>query len=671
MYNIISLFSLVFSCYLILRILQVEGISEKVIFLFSILTAQIIVFGYILSFINHLSDLRYWTILSLISLLISATAYILVRKKAPYVGFSSFRFDLIHHFVKYIKNWFKEELSRFEKIVLSLLIFTTLLLGILNLIIIIFTAPQNWDSMTYHLARVAYYLQHNNLNYYPANYWAQVVHPKNSSILLLYTYLISGRNENLTQLVQYISYWVAVCGVYGISRKVGNSIPQSIFTATVSALLIEWLLQATTTQNDLILTAYFGVIVYALFTFRETQKYKYLVFAALGIGLSIGTKASAYLPLISVVLIAFYTIISIRVSMKHRLHIFSFLGGCTLLAIALFALPSGYAENYRTFGNPIGPQYIRKLHSFEGETTDYIIQNGSKNLIRFGFDFLSIDGIPPFYRVQQVQSLLRAAPIFLLHNLGIDLEAPEATRASFSLIRTPKAHEDDSYWGVLGFGLVWVMVVLSLIGVIKSPDTRVLSLASLLFLGSQALAGPYDPWRGRYFAICAIFAVPTVGRALQSRKLIIRGYLIFIILLGCLSGASAIVFRSDGALISIRYQGISTSSIFSMNRIEQLARSRPVYYEALQMFDKLVPEKAVIAVFLSEDSYEYPLFGEHLTRTLIPIHSFKRGLLPIPHYAEYLIYDQNYPCPSPNDISLGENLYVRELTKDNRRCGYK
>ena len=616
---------------------------------------------------GRLDDVGYWSILGLATAFVNFLIVISKgdNKQPPtWLKLSS----RPSHVITSVKNLYKE-ISHFEGLILMPLILTVLLLGCTNLVVIVFSAPHNWDSMTYHLARVAYYLQHNNMNYFDANYWAQVIHPKNSSLLNLYTYLVSGRNENLTQLVQFISYWVAICSVYAISRKVGNSKTQSVFAATVGALLTEWLMQATTTQNDMILTVYMGATVYFLFAFRETHKWKYLGLTALGVGLSIGTKASSFLPLLSVALVALYTFFQSKANLHRRLRDFAILVGCTLIAVCIFALPSGYIENYRNFGHPIGPDNVRAIHAFEGKPISYIARNGTKNLIRYGFEFLSLDGMPPISPVRQVQTMMRFFPEKVVRRLGIDLETSEATRAPFNLQKLPHSHEDSSYWGIFGFGLVWIMVLLSIVGVIKSTDIRVLSLAAVLFLLSQAYSGPYDPWRGRYFTICAVFAAPTIGLSLQAKPRFVRAYLLLIVWIGCLSAVSAIVLRENSTLISISYQDKHRTSIFTMSRMEQLTRNRNTYYEPLEAFDRLVPANATVAVFLHGDSFEYPLFGKNLTRTIIPINSFNKGLQPIPSIAEYLLYTQNgFPCPVLDDVHLGSDWYLRRLTDTNRRC---
>ncbi len=105
-----------------------------------------------------------------------------------------------------------------------------------------------------------------------------------------------------------------------------------------------------------------------------------------------------------------------------------------------------------------------------------------------------------------------------------------------------------------------------------------------------------------------------------------------------------------------------------MDRMEQLTRTRSLYFDPLKRFDELVPKDAVVAVFLPADSFEYPLFGEHLTRTIMPINSFHKGLQPIPVNAEYLLYAEGFPCASAEDVYLGVDWYLRHLTDNNRRC---
>ena len=97
---------------------------------------------------------------------------------------------------------------------------TVAICGVANLLVVILCAPGTWDCMAYHLARAAYYLQQGSFAAYDANYWAQVVHPVNSTALNLFTLVATG-SENLTQFWQFASYWASIAAVSGIASALG------------------------------------------------------------------------------------------------------------------------------------------------------------------------------------------------------------------------------------------------------------------------------------------------------------------------------------------------------------------------------------------------------------------------------------------------------------------
>ena len=59
----------------------------------------------------------------------------------------------------------------------------------------------HYDSLSYILPRMAQYIQQGNLDYYDSNFIAQTVHFKNATILQIYAYLATGRNEAMVQFV--------------------------------------------------------------------------------------------------------------------------------------------------------------------------------------------------------------------------------------------------------------------------------------------------------------------------------------------------------------------------------------------------------------------------------------------------------------------------------------
>jgi hypothetical protein len=668
MFNLFALLTLIFSSFILLRLVKFTGIIEKIIYFFCIIAIQIVIIGFVLSQLNQLGNIKFWSLSGSI-LLALVIILVVINKNTKKILFSPIISitNIGNHF-RSMKHWFISDLSLFEKLILTPLITTVVLISIRNLAVIIFSAPNNWDSMTYHLARVAYYIQYNNLGMYDANYWAQVTHPTVSPLLLLFTYLVSGRNENLTQLVQFISYWISILSIYEISWRIGKNKKQSLFAAAISALLVNWIMESTTTQNDLMLTAFIGVIVFSLFAYNSLHEKRYLVFAAIGIGLSIGVKETAFIPLLCVAFIVLYIFLRNKKVFIQHLHNLVIFLGLSLLSVIIFAVPSGYIQNYRYFSNPIGPEKIRNIHSFEGESFDYIVRNGSKNALRYGFNFLTLDGLYPNNLVNQIQKSVRFIPKEFFHVLDIDLEFRVASIEAFSFEKKPSSAEDTSYLGIFGFGLIWIAILFSLIGVIKSKEFRILASVSLIYFLVQAYIGPYDPWRGRYFITWAIFAVPIASSVFHVKNRFFQAYLLIIVIAGCISGISASIFQEGKQLFTINTKGLAVQSIFSKNRIEQLTSNNIDTYEPLMNYEEIVPLNAVVAIYLDIDSYEYPLFGKYLTRTIIPFNSFLNHIQPIPTNAQYLLYDDKYSCGSGDDTSLGNNWFLRELQNNNRNC---
>jgi len=583
--GILSLISFIVFAFMITRLFRPAGRVEFALFFFTFISGLIIVTGQLLSLLNAIHKIGFWFIMSA-SLLSIAT--IVILSKRSYRQICLKKITLPNY--SQVKSWYSE-LTRFEKVILTPLVLTTFVLGLLNLVTIIFAAPFNWDSMTYHLARVAYYVQHGNLNYYDANFWAQVVHPKNATILILYVYVISVRNENLTQIVQFISYWIAIASVYGISRRIGLKRSASLLSALVFALLIENLMEAITTQNDMVITAFIGCVVYCLFAFRESHNKKYLLLMGINLGLATGVKFTIIIAVPSLLLLGIYTVIW-RTNLPFRSVITNL--GFSLASIALglciFALPACYLDNYKIFGNPAGPSFVRDFNTFQGQTTDFVLISGSRNVLRYGFEFLSLDGLPSIPITQYMQDMLRAIPIKIVSLLHINLEEPDRSLSPFTFQKKLIPTEDHSNWGVFGFGLIWIIVLAQAFGFIKGPTGRVLPITVLLFLILQSYFAPYDQSWGRFFITPGLFATPLIGKCVDTRKKILQAYLIVLIIIGCLLAISGVLFRKNSPFFTIEYQSYSMRSVFSMDRMSQLTRYGGMYERPLRIFEQIVPK---------------------------------------------------------------------------------
>ncbi|HZW38439.1 MAG TPA: glycosyltransferase family 39 protein [Ignavibacteriaceae bacterium] len=536
---------------------------------------------------------------------------------------------------------------------------TVIIVVTTNFFLIQLSPPYNIDSMTYHLARMAYYIQHNNLDYFEANYWAQVVHPKNSTILFIYIYLVSGRSENLIQYVQFSSYLIAICSIYLITFKCWNDKVKSLFAALISALLIEWIMESVTTQNDMIITALTGCSVYFLISFKEKLRLLYLVLFILTISIAVGTKFSALMIFPSLLIIFIFPIKQLRQYWNKKILYISTISG--IIFFSLFTLRSSYWDNYKFFGHPFGPKEVRNEHSFEGKSFNYIVESGLINVFRYSLDFLSLDGmvtnpieqdlLPSNFTIR-THFAIKLIPKLLAKKFELDYNKSENTRVGFFYYKMPTAWEDLSYWGIFGFGLIWISLLFTLINNKIPLMIRILTIAALLFFIVQCFIGPYDPWRGRYFMAMAIFAVPSSGLWISTKKIYFNFYLFLIVFIGVISALFSVYYKPN---LNILPNNDHEKNYFKKNRIEQLTIYHPQSKMHLTNFDKIVPKNAIVGVDINGASYEYPLFGVGLTRKIIPVNKNKNiDKLDYYLYRSYLPYEKN-------DLYLGDSIYLRNI----------
>jgi len=661
MVGFLTIALLLLTTWLLTRFTRPSGVVESLLTGFLLVACQIVIIGVALSAGNVFNQHIAWAggILAW-GIVVGGAAWLIPAWR------TTLRMDTTGAGVRRFFSDLAQADGR-SKLILFPALATVLCLALLNLWLVFRLTPHEWDSMTYHLARVGYYLEHGNLRYYDATFWAQVVHPQNSAILLSFVMVMSDLNENLTQIVQYLAYGVCVVAVYGIGRQIGNSRIEALFSAVVFGLLIEGILQATTTQNDMVIAATIGIATYHLLAARQVRWQVHLALAGVAIAFALGVKSAVLVAFPSLALLAFYSAFKGQIISFGTRRI-AILGGTTVLAALLVTLPVGYLENLRVFGNPLGPPTVRTAVSFEGMSPPAIIQEGTRNLVRYAYDFLSLDGMKGravYTFQQQVRSIL-TRPI-----AGMDLDVAEGTRALFVLQKAPSAHEGFAYWGILGFGVVWLGVFLVFLPRMGNTDAKVLGVALLLFTLTQAFAGPYDPWRGRYFMTGAIFATPAIGYLLRGRNyLVVTFYLTVLMALGSYSAVQAIILRDNRPLISYIYEtdsaAIPIESALVKSRLGQMSTQRGGYYEIIQAYEALVPQGATVAHLLPLEYYEYPFFGDHLTRRLIPLNSFVNGHQPIPPEADYLLFAARQLPPEAGDVLLGTDkwsgeFYVRQL----------
>lgn len=133
---------------------------------------------------------------------------------------------------------------------LVLLLPLSLMLAMVAVIAVI-APPNNWDSMAYHMARVMHWIQNQGIGHYPTHITRQVFMPPAAEWVILHLQLLSG-SDRFANLVQWGALTGCVVGVSWIARLLGARYWGQIFAAVAAGTLPMALLQASSTQNDLV-----------------------------------------------------------------------------------------------------------------------------------------------------------------------------------------------------------------------------------------------------------------------------------------------------------------------------------------------------------------------------------------------------------------------------------
>ena len=149
--------------------------------------------------------------------------------------------------------------------------------------------PNNYDSLTYHLPRVMYYLGHNSLAHFETGDIRQVFFSFNFNLLQLSCY-VYGPPLQAINFLNVTAWVVAGCGVYRLSRLAGCSFNGSLLATWLALTATDVLAQATATTLDLpTAAALLAALVFAL-RWRQSARAADALLAGLAAGLAAGTK---------------------------------------------------------------------------------------------------------------------------------------------------------------------------------------------------------------------------------------------------------------------------------------------------------------------------------------------------------------------------------------------
>jgi hypothetical protein len=455
----------------------------------------------------------------------------------------------------------------------------------LALVFEVFTAiavpPNNWDALAYHLSRAAAWYQGHAVGWiHGAHTDRQNVFPPNGEMEILATFAFV-HGDRLAALPQFLAELALFFSIYLTSVRIGFDRRGGALAALLTGTLTQVGLQASTTQNDLIVASFVAAALALLVGAQRRE----LPIVAVALGLALGTKLTALfaLPLLAIVAVVLLP--------RRRLVELSL---CVAIAFAAFG-SFGYVSNLRHTGSVFGAS--AEVESFRATMT---VKQVGANVARDYWRFIDFSGFHP-----EPQVLKGIWNVGMIGFEGLGLPAEPAWPNNLS-------NEDISFFGPLGALLVVPLSAFFVIAGLMLRTSRLrfaLALALPLFVLELSVLYSYNLFVGRFLLVPVALTMPLAAWLRPYR-----------LLSGALAATGIVTLAFCLALNHTKPAGVGDSvSAWSLGRPEAQSITRQWVRDALVWADLNLPPRARVGVLLSTDDWDYPLYGPRLTRKLVPL----------------------------------------------------
>lgn len=210
--------------------------------------------------------------------------------------------------------------------------------------------PQTWDTLNYHMARVAHWAQMAAVRPYASGIEIQNSMPPGAEMLFLQPYVLAG-SDLWVNFVDWSATWIVVLGVSLLAKQLGAGRRGQLLAALFLAAMPMSIVQAASTMTDVVLAVWLiGVVAELLAVSKEGEdSLAPALFMAAGAGLAIVTKPTAFAYLIPLALWALVWLVR-RPPIRRQLAIAA-MGGLIVLSVNW-----GYfSGNFHLYGNPVAP----------------------------------------------------------------------------------------------------------------------------------------------------------------------------------------------------------------------------------------------------------------------------------------------------------------------------
>ena len=382
----------------------------------------------------------------------------------------------------------------------------------------VFAPPSNWDSMTYHLPRVMHWLSQGSLDHYQTYIARQLYLNPGHEIILAHGIGVGG-GDQYAGLLNSVILFVAMVAAAAIALRIGGGVFAQVAAVGVMGTIPMAILQASTTQNDLLHGLFLTTVLLAMIMLRQGVGLFADGLMWSSIGLAFLTKGLSFIWVPAIALVAFPWQHCLSKRMMKRVAV-----GILLVALLNFGF---WRRNVSSFGHPLAPVGTGPIqfsqYPVEGVSGSGFVSNLARNLfLHSNIPFFDLGGIL-IPEIERVHALL-----------GIDLNDSHTTLGGtqFVMAEPYRINED-----LAGNGSTLFLAVVSLLLLLWAMCRRGRSRAILLGVPLlAAVSGAvvtclilrWQPWGSRLQLPLFMLAAPGIAALLCS---VVRPLLSFPVLL--------------------------------------------------------------------------------------------------------------------------------------------
>lgn len=601
-----SILIISFTSFLILKLFKITDFIEKIILLFLLNFCQIILTIEILSLFKRVTiTFIYFTILLIFIICLTVALF----KKI------SFRIDISCIKIKLLNFYKNIETNS----VLKIFIISWLVIILLATLILGFSSPpKNWDALTCYLVRPVIWIQNQTINHYYINHSYQLSNPINPSIAFLWI-MIFTKSDYIVFLLQWFSLLIVILTIYKILRTINFNRFISIFTVLIFSTTGIAILEASTTQHDLILTAFILISCYLILKiFKDKDiSINYLLFFGLSSGLALGSKSYAFLFIPGFLLFAiFYNGFS-----KKKLIKIVYLLLFSTLGFILFT-SHNLIQNYYSFGSIMGDKNLVDMTM----TNSISIKSFIGNYFKYYFSFYEFSE----FDFKTFGALISKFLNKLYNILGLQIDG--IYKYEFTKFRP---NIDSSYFGPIVFFILLPSILINFLFLfskkIRANKELILRFKTSLFIFLIpssffllfTLLINWQPYAGRYlipfvailfvnFAILLEFL-----KNIDKRQLTLKITTILLLLI-CIPYSFINLFLNiDANIIPFKFNNKEFKTIYSMPYEDRRYTTYGSQWEPLNNFiQKNVRENSKIGIYTMFQSWDYLFFGKNFGRKI-------------------------------------------------------